>query len=242
MTVTPSSPCPAQSPISAVEDSELQPTHPREPPPDQSDNDQVDPRRPYPCLDSSCTRRFTGQYTLRVHMATHKPKPRAAFLCTLGCLEKFSRQHDRLRHEVAKHGKICEFTCKECGRFFSTQKTLGKHKCPRVRAGLCWVDNWKMSSIFPCFRLLLHGNRNAYPNGHPEQWATWTPIFNTTFHLILERVSYASNWISFPYGSDPFLPISPFMKFLYITYVTCGAFLLDRSDDLHWIRNQFSIL
>lgn len=141
MTVTPSSPCPAQSPISAVEDSELQPTHPREPPPDQSDNDQVDPRRPYPCLDSSCTRRFTGQYTLRVHMATHKPKPRSAFLCTLGCLEKFSRQHDRLRHEVAKHGKICEFTCKECGRFFSTQKTLGKHKCPRVRAGLCWVDN-----------------------------------------------------------------------------------------------------
>jgi len=139
MTVTPSSPCPAQSSINAVESFELRPTHSHEQPHNQSSSDQFDPRRPYPCLDSGCTRRFTGQYTLKAHMATHKP--RAAFLCTLGCLEKFSRQHDRLRHEVAKHGKICEFTCKECGRFFSTQKTLGKHKCPRVQGGLCWVDN-----------------------------------------------------------------------------------------------------
>ena len=182
MTVTPSSPCPAQSSISAVESFELRRTHSHEPPHNQSDSDQFDPRRPYPCLDSGCTRRFTGQYTLKAHMETHKP--RAVFLCTLGCLEKFSRQHDRLRHEVAKHGKICEFTCKECGRFFSTQKTLGKYKCPRVQGGLCWVDNWKMLSIFPCFRLQLYGNWIVCPNGHPEQWATWTPIFNAALRLI----------------------------------------------------------
>jgi len=102
---------------------------------------ETDHRRRFPCLIIGCERRFTSQYTLKVHMEAHKPKPRSSFPCTLGCSEKFSRQHDRLRHEVAKHGKICEFSCEDCGRFFSTRKTLSNHKCPLANGGTRWVTN-----------------------------------------------------------------------------------------------------
>ena len=102
---------------------------------------ESDHRRRFPCLIIGCERRFTSQYTLKVHMEAHKPKPRSSFPCTLGCAEKFSRQHDRLRHEVAKHGKICEFSCEDCGRFFSTRKTLSNHKCPLAHGGTRWVNN-----------------------------------------------------------------------------------------------------
>lgn len=104
----------------------------------------VDPqahRRRFPCIIIGCERRFTSQYTLKVHMEAHKPKPRASFPCTLGCSERFSRQHDRLRHEVAKHGKVCEFLCDECGRFFSSSKTLGNHKCPVAQGNTRWVNS-----------------------------------------------------------------------------------------------------
>jgi len=112
----------------------------REPSP-RLDVDPQQQRRRFPCLIIGCDRRFTSQYTLKVHMEAHKPKPRVSFPCTLGCAERFSRQHDRLRHEVAKHGKICEFSCDDCGRFFSTKKTLGNHKCPVAQGGTRWVTN-----------------------------------------------------------------------------------------------------
>ncbi|KAG6820303.1 hypothetical protein H0H93_002567 [Arthromyces matolae] len=110
----------------------------REPSPTHSDGD---PKRRFPCLVVGCGRRFTSQYTLKVHVEAHKPKPRVSFECTFGCSERFSRQHDRLRHEVAKHGKVCEFLCDECGRFFSTSKTLGNHKCPVAQGSTRWVNN-----------------------------------------------------------------------------------------------------
>ncbi|PBK71543.1 uncharacterized protein ARMOST_11965 [Armillaria ostoyae] len=106
-----------------------------------SQDDQSSPRRRHPCLIPGCLRRFTSQYTLKVHMQAHKPKPRVSFLCTLGCGERFSRQHDRLRHEVAKHNKVCEFSCEACGRFFSMAKTLGNHKCPLAQGGTRWVHH-----------------------------------------------------------------------------------------------------
>ncbi|TFK35841.1 hypothetical protein BDQ12DRAFT_265457 [Crucibulum laeve] len=109
--------------------------------PSHSESDLSRQRRRFPCLIIGCDRRFTSQYTLKVHMEAHKPKPRVSFPCTLGCTERFSRQHDRLRHEVAKHGKVCEFSCEECGRFFSTKKTLGNHKCPVAQGGTRWVNN-----------------------------------------------------------------------------------------------------
>jgi hypothetical protein len=110
----------------------------REPSPTLSDPDS---KRRFPCLVAGCVRRFTSQYTLKVHMEAHKPKPRVAFPCTMGCSETFSRQHDRLRHEVAKHGKVCEFLCNECGRFFSSSKTLGNHRCPVAQGGTRWVHS-----------------------------------------------------------------------------------------------------
>jgi hypothetical protein len=107
-------------------------------------------RRRFACLVPGCARRFTSQYTLKVHMEAHKPKPRTSFPCTLGCSETFSRQHDRLRHEVAKHGKVCDWLCGDCGRFFSSKKTLGNHKCPCAPGGTRWVtetvrpSTWKV--------------------------------------------------------------------------------------------------
>jgi hypothetical protein len=104
-------------------------------------SDGSHPKRRFPCGIPGCPRRFTSQYTLKVHMEAHKPKPKVSFPCTEGCSERFSRQHDRLRHEVAKHGKICEFSCDDCGRFFSTKKTLGNHKCPVAQGSTRWVTN-----------------------------------------------------------------------------------------------------
>ncbi|KAF8639020.1 hypothetical protein AX17_001772 [Amanita inopinata Kibby_2008] len=49
----------------------------REQSPAKSDPDQNDPKRRFPCLILGCSRRFTSQYTLRVHMEAHKPKPKA---------------------------------------------------------------------------------------------------------------------------------------------------------------------
>lgn len=100
-----------------------------------------DHRRKFLCLLPGCERRFTSQYTLKVHMEAHKPKPKVSYPCTHGCSERFSRQHDRLRHEVAKHGKVCEFSCEACGRFFSSSKTLGNHKCPLAQEGTRWVNS-----------------------------------------------------------------------------------------------------
>ncbi|TFK68896.1 hypothetical protein BDN72DRAFT_643942 [Pluteus cervinus] len=116
-------------------------TRSRETSPSTSDSSLHNQKRRFPCGIPGCPRRFTSQYTLKVHMEAHKPKPKVSFPCTEGCSERFSRQHDRLRHEVAKHGKICEFSCEECGRFFSTKKTLGNHKCPVAQGGTRWVTN-----------------------------------------------------------------------------------------------------
>jgi len=110
----------------------------REVSPLRGENEKPDRRR-FPCHIIGCERKFTSQYTLKVHMEAHKPKPRVSYPCTEGCSERFSRQHDRLRHEVAKHGKVCEFLCDDCGRFFSTKKTLGNHKCPVAQGGTRWV-------------------------------------------------------------------------------------------------------
>ncbi|KAF9472722.1 hypothetical protein BDN70DRAFT_440644 [Pholiota conissans] len=128
---------------SSLDGAEVKASPSRDASPMRTATEAVDPqasRRRFPCIIIGCDRRFTSQYTLKVHMEAHKPKPRTSFPCTLGCSERFSRQHDRLRHEVAKHGKVCEFLCDECGRFFSTKKTLGNHKCPVAQGGTRWVN------------------------------------------------------------------------------------------------------
>ncbi|THU77738.1 hypothetical protein K435DRAFT_701741, partial [Dendrothele bispora CBS 962.96] len=79
------------------------------------------------CLEPTCKRQFLSEYTRRVHMQTHIPK--GPFPCTKGCSETFSRQHDRFRHEVTKHGYKSKWTCQSCSGFFSSQKSLKKHKC-----------------------------------------------------------------------------------------------------------------
>ncbi|EGO03082.1 hypothetical protein SERLA73DRAFT_176602 [Serpula lacrymans var. lacrymans S7.3] len=90
-------------------------------------------RKRFLCLEPNCKRLFTSEYTRRVHMIAHNSKPKKALMCTMreetGCKEMFSRAHDRLRHEVAMHGKECEWVCQKCGRFFSSDRMLRIHKC-----------------------------------------------------------------------------------------------------------------
>lgn len=96
----------------------------------------------YPCLDPTCSRLLTSEYTRKVHMESHKPKPRKVIPCTAdpSCKEMFGRQHDRLRHEVVQHRKVCEFSCGRCGRFFSSARMLEKHggRCPGEIAAGRW--------------------------------------------------------------------------------------------------------
>ncbi|KZT19580.1 hypothetical protein NEOLEDRAFT_1183280 [Neolentinus lepideus HHB14362 ss-1] len=89
-------------------------------------------KRQYPCLHPTCSRFFTSEYTRQMHMATHETKARKAYPCSMGegCQETFSRAHDRLRHEVAMHGKDCQWVCHNCERFFSSSRMLELHKCP----------------------------------------------------------------------------------------------------------------
>lgn len=94
----------------------------------------------YACGISGCTRRFKSQHTLRSHMEAHKQKRPTVFTCTQGCFEQFTRQHDRLRHEVAKHGKVSDWQCEDCRRSFSSKKTLAHHKCPMMVGRTRWVN------------------------------------------------------------------------------------------------------
>jgi hypothetical protein len=104
---------------------------------DDSDqtNSEKDGRAQYPCLHKGCDRVLTSMYTRKVHMSTHKPKPRKSFKCTMGCDVYFTRQHDRNRHEVTLHGKKCNYVCPRCSRFFSGQKKLDNHTCHGQREG-----------------------------------------------------------------------------------------------------------
>lgn len=106
-----------------------------------SASERGDPQRPFPCLHPGCNRFFTSKYTLKVHSQSHTPKPKVRLPCAFdGCPEDFSRQHDRLRHEVLQHGRVCEFVCGECQRFFSSNQTLQNHKCP-ASSGTRWASS-----------------------------------------------------------------------------------------------------
>ncbi|KAF8209139.1 hypothetical protein K438DRAFT_1666455 [Mycena galopus ATCC 62051] len=91
------------------------------------------------CPEPSCTRSFSYKSTLSKHLATHEPKSQKEFLCTLGCAMRFSRKHDRLRHEVSQHGRVCEWACNVCLGFFSSETTLRKHKC-KIVGGARWMN------------------------------------------------------------------------------------------------------
>jgi hypothetical protein len=107
-------------------------------PSEKASSDHSRPRR-VRCLETGCNRCFTNEYTLKLHMRSHKAKPRVRLPCTSGCSECFSRSHDRLRHEVTQHGKVCEFVCDDCRRFFSSKNTLENHKCPAAQGRTRWA-------------------------------------------------------------------------------------------------------
>jgi len=48
------------------------------------------------------------------------------------CEETFTRRHDLLRHEVRLHGKVCDWVCERCEKFFSSAARLKRHECSIV--------------------------------------------------------------------------------------------------------------
>ncbi|KAJ7454225.1 hypothetical protein FB451DRAFT_1280557 [Mycena latifolia] len=92
------------------------------------------------CPEPACGRHFTSNYTLSKHVKAHEPKVQKSFPCSMGCSMRFSRKHDRLRHEVTQHGRVCEWGCTACLGFFSSESTLKKHKC-RNPGATRWISD-----------------------------------------------------------------------------------------------------
>ncbi|KAI4294428.1 hypothetical protein K525DRAFT_290829 [Schizophyllum commune Loenen D] len=119
-------------------------------PPSTSHGPPVKDPKPYACPIPSCTKRCKTQHTLSVHLRAHsKPKTRPEFPCSVpGCHLHFSRRHDRLRHEVAKHNKTTDVhRCRECGHVFSFKKTLGNHRCSAAAGKTKWVGNNSTTTV-----------------------------------------------------------------------------------------------
>ncbi|KAJ7736665.1 hypothetical protein B0H16DRAFT_1466559 [Mycena metata] len=101
-------------------------------PPSKLPRDHSPLRSSLRCPEPSCARYFKSKYTLSKHVKAHEPKLSNFFRCTMGCTMHFSRKHDRLRHEVNRHGRICDWECKMCLGFFSSEVSLKKHRCKRA--------------------------------------------------------------------------------------------------------------
>ncbi|KAJ6526517.1 hypothetical protein DFH09DRAFT_1187711, partial [Mycena vulgaris] len=86
----------------------------------------------------SCTGRFTRKYEPSKDGRPRYPKSHKSFPCTMGCMMSFSRKHDRLRHEVTQHGRVCEWGCNACLKAFSSAATLKNHKCGKI-GGMQWI-------------------------------------------------------------------------------------------------------
>ncbi|TIC26254.1 hypothetical protein E3Q11_03161 [Wallemia mellicola] len=83
--------------------------------------------RPWTCPVSGCGRQMKKEYTFRLHMNSHNCKPTPSYPCSYNCGVNFSRTHDRLRHEVNRHGKKPDFICSKCSKVFLTERVLLKH-------------------------------------------------------------------------------------------------------------------
>ncbi|KAF5370289.1 hypothetical protein D9758_006894 [Tetrapyrgos nigripes] len=72
--------------------------------------------------------------------------------CDYGCGSTFTRQHDRLRHEVYRHNHKSNWTCSFCSKFFHSLKNYRNHKCPAKEQGdhdgqgIQWSDRWSQWS------------------------------------------------------------------------------------------------
>ncbi|KAJ6550657.1 hypothetical protein DFH09DRAFT_1319841 [Mycena vulgaris] len=85
---------------------------------------------------ASCPRPIhAGSKRKSAKLKPHEPKAQKSFPCTMGCAMRFSRKHDRLRHEIAKHGRVCQWGCIVCLTGFSFEATLQNHKCGKLNFG-----------------------------------------------------------------------------------------------------------
>ncbi|KAJ7503699.1 hypothetical protein B0H11DRAFT_1983914 [Mycena galericulata] len=96
------------------------------PSPRESSSPRARLRRPEPFVRESSAKSTTPSRN-KVY--------RRKFPCTMGCEMDFSRKHDRMRHEVAQHGRVCDWECSTCLGFFSSEETMRKHRCKAVGGG-----------------------------------------------------------------------------------------------------------
>ncbi|KAJ7112774.1 hypothetical protein C8R43DRAFT_961769 [Mycena crocata] len=111
---TPSSSANAGTPVSSRSSPSRSST------PQRSSGSRRDLRCPHP----TCDLYFATSYKLAKHMTTHEPKSPKQFPCTRGCALEFSRKHDRLRHEVAQHGRAVCALLLVGGYFASTPRQV----------------------------------------------------------------------------------------------------------------------
>ncbi|KAF5355240.1 hypothetical protein D9758_006009 [Tetrapyrgos nigripes] len=79
------------------------------------------------------SRRSSGYVSGGVQPRTNAANKKKRVQCSL-CDETFSRRHDMMRHEASQHGKVQQWTCEMCRRFFSSEAMLTVHKCPALRS------------------------------------------------------------------------------------------------------------
>lgn len=156
ITLEPHTPSPSHRPD--VSNHEEYPTSSSSSPRDSSAEPTRESKRDsYPCPFPSCGRVLKSMYTQQIHLKTHEAKPQKNFPCTMGCSESFTRHHDRLRHEVAQHGKQCEFSCERCERFFSSRRMLDRHTCWSWRNGSLRWQLKGTSTLVPPVPHATHG-------------------------------------------------------------------------------------
>lgn len=101
-----------------------------------SDSSRISKRRG----TQSSKGRFPQYHGKEGPISTPQTKEKQYFPCSFdGCPEVFSRKHDRMRHEVTQHGRLCEWACDQCRKFFATEKTLAKHKCTSRVGDTRWI-------------------------------------------------------------------------------------------------------
>ncbi|KAF5356609.1 hypothetical protein D9758_008300 [Tetrapyrgos nigripes] len=98
---------------------------------------------PTTSVQGSCDRRKSKK-------TPRRRKSKGDLPCHYGCGSTFTRQHDRLRHEVYRHKHKSNWTCGLCSKFFHSLKNYRNHKCPAKEQeqgdhdgqGTQWSDRW----------------------------------------------------------------------------------------------------
>ncbi|KAI8900931.1 hypothetical protein BC833DRAFT_579749 [Globomyces pollinis-pini] len=95
---------------------------------DQFEDDSLDKasKAVYRCTHENCTKAYSRQYTLKMHVSTVHEKYRP-FQCDFnGCTKSFARRHDLKRHKNI-HNVEGKYSCHHCSERFAKKDQLKSH-------------------------------------------------------------------------------------------------------------------